>query len=190
MAKKSRRLNKQIVVETAVGLANEAGSWQALTLTQLAAALDVKVPSLYNHVRGQEGLRRELGRYGVQTLLTAVRRVAIGKVGQEALLAMAHTYRDFAQANPGIYELILQAPAPDDAELQELAQEFISILSLLLGTYGLKGEAALHAIRGLRSLLHGFVSLETLNGFRLPLDQTESFEQMINAYLNGLHTNK
>ena len=182
---KSRRLNKQIVVETAVSLANEAGTWQTLTLTQLAKALDIRVPSLYNHVKGQDGLRRELSLYGVRVLLTAVQHAAIGKAGQDALLASAHAYRHFAQTNPGIYELVLQAPDPADSELQQLSQTFIDLLSLLLSTFGLEGDDALHAIRGLRSLLHGFVSLETSQGFKLALDLDESFSQMILAYLAG-----
>ncbi|MEM7113495.1 MAG: WHG domain-containing protein [Chloroflexota bacterium] len=183
---KSRRLNKQIVVGTAVSLANEVGTWQTLTLTQLAKALDIRVPSLYNHVKGQDGLRRELSLYGVRELLTAVQHAAIGKVAQDALLATAHAYRRFAQSNPGIYELVLQAPDPDDHELQQLSQTFLELLSLLLGTFGLEGDDALHAIRGLRSLLHGFVSLETSQGFKLDLDLDESFTQMIRAYLAGL----
>lgn len=184
---KSRRLNKQLVVETAVSLANSS-NWQTLTLTELAAALDVRVPSLYNHVQGQEGLRRELALFGVQALLTAVRHAAIGKVGHDALSAIAHAYRAFAQANPGIYELTLQAPAATDAELQQLSAEILGIIGLILGTFGLTGNHALHTIRGLRSLLHGFVSLEMGGGFGLPLDLDESFQQMVTAYLHGVAT--
>ena len=183
---KSRRLNKQIVVETAVLLANSSGSWQTLTLTELATALDVRVPSLYNHVQGQEGLRRELALYGLKALLTAVRHAAIAKVGQEALVAIAHAYRAFAQANPGIYTLTLQAPASDDNELQQLSSELVALIALLLNSFSLTGDAALHAIRGLRSLLHGFVSLEMGGGFGLPLDLDESFRQMVMVYLQGL----
>ena len=110
------------------------------------------------------------------------------QVGHDALLAMAQSYRHFALSNPGIYELVLQAPAPDDEEMTQLSEEFLAILSLILNTYGLQEEATLHAIRGLRSLLHGFVSLETSGGFGLPLDLDDSFSQMVHAYLRGLQT--
>lgn len=182
---KSRRLNKQIVVETAVLLANSSGSWQTLTLTELAAALDVRVPSLYNHISGLDGLRRELTVYGLRMLLTAVRHAAIAKTGYEALLAIAHAYRAFAQANPAIYPLTLPAPATDDSEAQQLSAQLIETIALLLHSFGLTDDAALHAIRGLRSLLHGFVSLEMSGGFGLPLDLDESFRQMVATYLSG-----
>ena len=62
----------------------------------------------------------------------------------------------------------------------------MTLIALLLGSLGLTGDAALHAIRGLRSLLHGFVSLEMGGGFGLPLDLDESFQQMVVVYLQGL----
>jgi hypothetical protein len=49
-------------------------------------------------------------------------------------------------------------------------------------------EAALHAIRGLRSVLHGFASLEQKGGFGLPLDLDVSFRLLVDAFLTGLHT--
>ena len=49
---KRRQLNKERVLETAVDLAEQSGGVGELTLTALAAALDVRVPSLYNHVEG------------------------------------------------------------------------------------------------------------------------------------------
>ena len=46
------------VVEVAAKLADEVGL-EALTLAQVAARLNVKLPSLYNHVDGLPGLRRD-----------------------------------------------------------------------------------------------------------------------------------
>ncbi len=41
--------------------------------------------------------------------------------------------------------------------------------------YGLTGDDAIHAIRGLRALMHGFVSLEAAGGFAMPQDLDESY---------------
>ena len=58
----------------------------------------------------------------------------------------------------------------------------------LVARVDLEGEEALHAVRGLRSLLHGFVSLEAVEGFRLPLDHDESFRRLLQVFIAGLRS--
>lgn len=183
---KPRRLTHSLVLETAARLANETGDARRLTLTDLAAALDIRTPSLYNHVAGLEGLQRDLTEWGLRQLLAATRQAVAGKVGREALAAIAHAYRAFAHAQPGVYPLTVASPDPNEAELVGLATEMVSLLQLVLASYGLSGEVALHAIRGLRSLLHGFVSLETAGGFGLPLERDQSFDYLLTIFFDGL----
>ncbi|MCB0208814.1 MAG: WHG domain-containing protein [Anaerolineae bacterium] len=186
---KSRTLTHERVIETAARLANERGGLANITLTHLATELNIRVPSLYNHVKGMDGLQHDLTVWGLQQLLTYIRQAVVGKVGREALLAIAHAYRAFAHAQLGIYPLVLKAPPPDDAQLAALSSELLMILQLVLASYNLEGEAALHAIRGFRSVLHGFVSLETGGAFEMPLDRDESFTRLVSIYLDGLSQN-
>ena len=183
---KTRRLNQELVVTKAAYLANEAGTTEGLTLTQLAQALDERVPSLYNHVKGIAGLQRELTLLGSRQLLAQVREASYGKVGRDALLAMAYAYRCFAHEQPGIYPLTIRAPEPDDAELSALTNEWLQLLLLVMASFNLKGDDAYHAIRGFRALVHGFVSLETAVGFKLPLDKDESYTRLVTTFLDGL----
>jgi len=60
------------------------------------------------------------------------------------------------------------------------------VLCAVLAGYGLEGDDALHATRGLRGLLHGFVSLETGGGFGVPLDLDESFRRLLQVFMAGL----
>lgn len=179
-------LNKSRVVEAAVALVDDAGTSDALTLTELAKAVGTRVPSLYNHVAGLDGLRRDLALWGVTQLHNATQRAAVGQSGRAALRAMALAYRDFARAHPGVYPLTLRAADPGDAEMQQAAQNLLELLSNVLSAANLSGDDALHAIRGLRSAMHGFVSLETAGGFALPLDLDESYARLIEAYLDSL----
>lgn len=183
---RSRRLNKSIVVEAAAALIDEAGSPAALSLKTLAAALDIRVPSLYNHVDGLDGLTRDVALWGLQQLLTELRDAAVGKAGRDALVAIAHRYRTFAQAHPGVYMLTLQAPAAEDAELAAVANALVELVLLVLVPSGRRDADALHEVRILRSLLHGFVSLEAAGGFGLPLERDESFRRLVNRYIDGL----
>ncbi|MCB9098949.1 MAG: WHG domain-containing protein [Anaerolineales bacterium] len=186
---KTRQLTPEVVIETAARLANELRDASRITLTDLAAELNIRVPSLYNHVKGLDGLRRDLTVWGLQQLLAATRQAVLGQVGRDALLAVAHAYRAFAHAQPGVYSLVLKAPPPEDAQLTALSNELLLILQLVLASYNLQGEAALHAIRGFRSVLHGFVSLETGGAFELLLDRDESFNRLVEIYLDGLSKN-
>jgi hypothetical protein len=54
--------------------------------------------------------------------------------------------------------------------------------------YGLADEAAIHGVCGLRSIAHGFVTLELAGGFGLALDRDESFRRLLHAYVAGLRT--
>lgn len=183
---KRRRLTPALVIEAAVRLADEARDASQVTLTDLAAALNIRTPSLYNHVAGLEGLQRELIVWGLTGLLTEARQAVKGKIGRVALLAVAHAYRAFAHTHPGVYPLLLKAPPPEDTDLVRLSEELVSLLQLVLASYGLQGEAALHAIRAWRSVVHGFVSLETNGGFGLPLERDRSFDLLLQIYLDGL----
>lgn len=183
---KRRRLNRSKVVEKAVEMADAAGAAEAVTLTALAAALDIRVPSLYNHVDSLADLNQAMAVYGARELIAALRRAAAGKVGREALLSMGGAYRGFARRHPGIYPLTIRAPEPDEAVLTGLAQELLQMLLLILASLGIQGDDAYHAIRGFRSVLHGFVGLESAEGFKMPLDKEESFHRLVTTYIDGL----
>lgn len=186
MATKKRWLDREIVVQTAAEMANEAGDMRELTLTALAGQLNVRTPSLYNHVKGIEDLHYALALYTLEQILRALRRATAQLTGREALMAAAEAYRRFAQQNPGIYALVARAPEAHETELVDLAQQLLQHLLLILSSLGLDGEDALHAVRGLRAILHGFVSLEAAQGFRMELDRELSFRRLLESYLNGI----
>lgn len=183
---KRRQLNRERVIARAAEMADEAGSVTAVSLTVLAQALEIRTPSLYNHVASLDDLQYGLAVYGVDQLLAALQQAAQGLVGQAAILAMAASYRQFAHEHPGLYPLTVRAPEPEETELTTLSQELVQFLLLIMGSLGLEGDDAVHAIRGLRAVLHGFASLEAAGGYKMALDQDESFRRLVTAYLSGL----
>lgn len=183
---KKRWLNRDLVINRAIEMADAAGSVTAVSLTALAESLDIRVPSLYNHVASLEDLQHGMAVAGVRLLLDELRAAAVGLVARPSLEAMAHAYRQFARTHPGIYPLTIRAPEPDDQELGALAQELLQMLLLVWATVGLTGDDALHAVRGFRAVLHGFTALETAEGYRMSLDRDDSFRRLIAAYLDGV----
>ena len=178
-------LDQATVVEAAAKLVDEEGIEQ-LTLGHLAERLGVRTPSLYNHVAGLPGLKRDLALYCLRDLLDRILRTTIGKSRAEAIVALANAYRAYARETPGRYALTLQAPDPGDQELQAIAQRIVDVLRAVLAPYRLSEEEAIHAIRGLRSIVHGFSSLEVAGGFGMPVDLDASFHWLINLFIAGL----
>src|SRR5436305_4681132 len=115
-------LDQATVVEAAAKLVDEEGIEQ-LTLGRLAERLGVRTPSLYNHVAGLPGLKRDLALYCLRDLLDRILRSTIGKSRAEAILALADTYRAYARETPGRYALTFQAPDPGDQEWLAIARQ-------------------------------------------------------------------
>ena len=101
-------------------------------------------------------------------------------------MAIMQAYRRFMLARPGLYAATVQAPAPDDVELQQASQPFLDVIVAVLAPYGLDEQSAIHAVRGLRAIVHGFATLELAGGFGLPLDRDESFRRLVQLYVAGL----
>ncbi len=183
----SRRagLDQEAVVEAAAKLVDEEGIEQ-LSLGRLAERLGIRTPSLYNHVAGLPGLKHDLALYCLRDVLNHLLRATIGKSHAEAIFAFANAYRAYAGETPGRYALTLQAPDPGDRELQAIAQQIIEVALAILAPYKLGEEEAIHAIRSLRSIVHGFISLEGAGGFAMPVDLDASFHWLINVFVAGL----
>jgi hypothetical protein len=58
----------------------------------------------------------------------------------------------------------------------------------VVASFGLTGDDALHAVRGLRSLVHGFATLEIAGGFGLPLSLDESFDRLLQMFVRATQT--
>lgn len=183
----SRRagLSRERVVWAAAELADQQGLDQ-LTLAQVAEQLGVRLPSLYNHVAGLPGLHRELAVLGLCQLLEHIRQAALGRAGDAAVIAVAQAIRHFVNERPGLYAATIPAIDPNDRKLQQSSDAIIGVLLIVLGHYGLTEQDAIHAIRGLRSITHGFATLEAAGGFGLPLDRDESFLRLLRTYIAGL----
>nr|WP_205621640.1 TetR-like C-terminal domain-containing protein [Paenibacillus sanguinis] len=158
-----------------------------LTLAALAQKLEIRSPSLYNHVDGLPDVKRQLSIYGLKQLCSVMMRAAIGRSGDEAFLEISKAYLHFARAHPGLYEITFFVPDQEDAEVKQAAQEILDLVTQVLRSYRLGESDTIHMARALRSLLHGFASLEHRGGFGLPVDREESFQEMLDTFLAGLH---
>ncbi len=101
-------LDLPAILQAATEIADQQGL-ENVSLAGLANKLDVRSPSLYNHVNGLPGLRKKMAVYGIGLLTADMRHAAVGRSGDEALRAIARAYVSFVRKHPGLYEATLRA---------------------------------------------------------------------------------
>jgi len=181
-------LTRTAVVQSAVDLINTEGL-EALTLNRLAVKLGIRTPSLYNHVNGLPGLMRELSILNARYLAERLSEAAIGQSGPELVTSVMQAYRAYIKEFTGLYMSTLRVSGTQevvDLELEKEEARSLKVGMAVMASFGLEGEAAIHAVRGLRSLVHGFATLEVAGGFGMPLDLDESFTRLVKLFIAGL----
>lgn len=184
MAHKTR-LTVNDIVKAAAEIANAQGLNQ-VTLAVVAKKLNITSPSLYSHIDGLQQLREMLAIYSMEQLYNQLLHASVGKAGDDAVHALGDAYIAFVRNQPGLYDATFFSVDANDDEVYRAANRITELVVRVLGAYGLKEEAALHVTRGLRSIFHGFSSLEQKGGFGLPLDKDVSYRLLIDTYLAGL----
>jgi AcrR family transcriptional regulator len=177
-------LDRRAVITAAVDIVDRDGA-AGLTMTRLADALGIRLPSLYAHVRGQLDLRRELWIWTVADLGEHLGRSVMGRSGDEALAAFAAALRDYAREHPGRYQLTLDPPVPFDDEAAEVRHRANAPFRAVIRSFGLDDDTAVHAGRALRAAIHGFVALESQDAIGTG-GTDESFRHLVALLARGL----
>jgi len=182
-------LDINMLLQNAAELADSHGL-DHVTLAMLANKLGIRSPSIYNHVKGLDDLRNKLAIYGLKELTDVITHAAFGRAKDDAVYAIGEAYVTFARNHPGLYEATLRAPDPGDKEYQQMSSKLIDLVVRVINAYGLEDDEVLHAVRGFRSILHGFASIEQKGGFGLPLDLDVTLHFIINTFLLGIQAIK
>lgn len=170
---------------TAVTLVDRR-SFDALTLSALASELGLRPSALYTYFDGLDGLRHAVAVQATRNLTERLRDAAVGLSGDDAVVALARTYRGFATDHPGQYASTLLPPSRPSDELVQAVERLTDVFARVLGGYGLAGDEAIHAARTTRSAIHGFVALELCHGFHHGTDRDASFDHLVDTLIGGL----
>lgn len=185
-------LDRLSVILAAGRLVNAEGA-DALTINRLASELGVQPPSLYNHIDGLAGLWRELALLSTTTLGDRLINASIGKSGPAGIRALANAYRTYILEFPGLYQASLRASRnleTPDPRLAAAEEKVVMVVLAIIESFGVSGEEAIHAVRALRSVVHGFATLEVAGGFGIPLSLDESFDRLVEMFIGGLENLK
>lgn len=157
------RLDQETVLRAAERLVDRDG-YDALTMTSLAAELDARVSSLYNHVANLEDLRASVQVRAMRLLGEHVRRAAMGHAGADGLRVLSHELRAFAGHHPQRYAAITRPPIDREAFFAA-AGDTIEALAVMVRSAGLPEDRLLATGMAVFAALHGFVSLEVAGYF-------------------------
>ncbi len=161
-------------------LADEVG-FEQVTVSALARRFDVKVASLYSHLRNSHDLRTRIALLALEELADRGAAALAGRAGKDALSAFANVYRDYAREHPGRYAAAQFRLDPETAVASAGVRHAQMTRAILRG-YDLTEPDQTHAVRLLGSVFHGYVSLELQGGFSHSApDSQESWTRVVDA---------
>ncbi|AFM11682.1 TetR/AcrR family transcriptional regulator [Turneriella parva] len=169
-------LNREKVYAAAAWLANKRG-FAALSLKDIAAHLNVKPPSLFKHVRDLGEIKDALAVSGMSKLSAAIASAA-EESASNRLEHILFAYRDFAKEFPGEYDAFQETHVKRSAKVYKAAEQMLAVFASALSER-LTADEKVHALRFMRSAVHGFVMLEKHGGFGLAQNVDESFRIIV-----------
>jgi AcrR family transcriptional regulator len=179
------KTSRAALVGIARALVDEGGA-EALTVSAVAAEAGVKAPSLYKHFADRAALVKAVEISVIHDLEAALRAGTTGEGPAARLSAMARAYRRFALAHPRRYALIYSDNAFDDPELAEASRFSARPLFEELEAAGIDEARKLPLARTFTAWLHGFVSMEIAQAFRLGGSIDEAFEEGLATILGRM----
>ncbi|QKW26088.1 TetR/AcrR family transcriptional regulator [Streptomyces seoulensis] len=156
-------LTTERLVRAGAELADEVG-FDQVTVSALARRFDVKVASLYSHLRNSQDLRTRIALLALEELADRAADALAGRAGKDALAAYADVLRDYARDHPGRYAAARLRLDPETAAASAGVRHAQMTRALLRG-YDLAEPDQTHAVRLLGSVFHGYISLELAGGF-------------------------
>lgn len=124
MADRSKQRNgeRRLKILAAARERADAHGWASVTTRHLADAIGYSQPVLYSHFpSGKSEIMLAVALEGFVDLRTRCRSAAGRKTGKRAIAAVAHSYLDFANEHPAVYEAMFRQPI--DAHFAEEGNE-------------------------------------------------------------------
>ncbi|MCX4673300.1 TetR/AcrR family transcriptional regulator [Streptomyces sp. NBC_01381] len=180
-------LTAERLTQAGAELADEVG-FDQVTVSALARRFDVKVASLYSHVKNSQDLKTRIALLALEELADRGAAALAGRAGKDALSALANVYRDYAREHPGRYAAGQMRLTPEAAAASAGGRHSQMTRAILRG-YDLTEPDQTHAVRLLGSVFHGYVSLELAGGFSHSAPDTEETWPRILDALDALLRN-
>lgn len=179
------RVSKNMVIETASNIADNNGL-SGVSLKTVAESLNIKTPSLYNHIKSLEELLREVAHNGMRTMNERMVKIAVGKTGKEAIQSVSIEYLNYMIEHPGIYETIQWASWHGTEETTNIYNDYLSLLTTLIQSCNLNENYTLEILNMLTGIIHGYTTLQLRNAFSEPEKVRMELADVVDTLLTGI----
>jgi AcrR family transcriptional regulator len=124
------RVTKEAVIQAASDIADTEGL-NKVSLKVVAEKLNIRTPSLYNHIASLDDLLREVAHNGMRTMNDQMTQAAIGNSGDTAIRSISIAYLNYIMAHPGIYEIIQWAHWHGNSETAVIFDNYKALIMQL-----------------------------------------------------------
>lgn len=178
-------ISDELIIETSAYIANNVGL-DNLSLKIIAEELNIKSPSLYNHIRSLDEIKQRLMVYGWKQMEEKMLDSAVGVSGYKALKNMCYAFYDYATNNKGVFTAMLWYNKYENAQKENATTRLFSMLFKVMKSLDISDDNINHIIRTLRGFLEGFSLLVNNNAFGNPISIKESFDLSLEIIMNGI----
>jgi len=170
-------ITKQAVIQAASDIADKEGL-NGVSLKVVAEKLNIRTPSLYNHIESLDSLLREIAHTGMREMNTRMSQAAIGTSGDAAIKAVSVEYFSYMIVHPGVYETIQWAGWHSNEETAKIFESYKSLLVTLILSCSLKNPDTREILDLLTGFLHGYGTLQLGKALS---DQDEAVRGLLTA---------
>lgn len=173
------------IIKVAAKISNRIGL-SNLSLKDIAEELNIKSPSLYNHISSLDEIKRMLMIYGWKQIEEEMIDSVIGYAGYDALENMCYSFYQYATENKGVFSAMLWYNKFESIENKNATLKSFEMMFKILRPLSISEDNINHIIRTLRSFLEGFALLVNNDSFGNPISIEESFKVSLEIIINGI----
>lgn len=180
------KVTKATVIQTAADIADKDGL-NNVSLKSVAEKLNIRTPSLYNHINSLDDLLREVAHQGMRAMNERMMQAAIGTFGDAAIRSVGLEYLSYVIEHPGIYETIQWATWHGTKETAEIFENYTSLLTTLIRSCNFEDDDVSEILNLLTGILHGYTTLHLRYAFSNPEGVKNALSNAIDTVLLGVH---
>lgn len=178
-------ISDELIVQTSALIVNKIGL-DNLSLKIIAKELNIKPPSLYNHISSLDEIKYRLMVFGWKQMEEEMIDSVVGVSGYEALKSMCNAFYNYATNNKGVFTAMLWYNKYESEEREKATKRLFHILFKIMKPLNINDDHINHIIRTLRGFLEGFSLLVNNNAFGHPISIKESFDLSLEIIMNGI----
>ena len=154
-------------------------------MNDVAESVGIRAPSLYGRFKDRASLLGAIELHVCAELTRKLSKLVIDRDPEATLMAQARAIRRFAKRSPNSYSLLFDIGSVRTEE--GTSARAAAVAPLLPSLAALAGEDhAFAAARVLVPFVHGFISMELADQFRLGGGLNVAFENGVSVVLRGM----